>query len=172
MKLFTKTFLFFIGIIIIQTNLTFFTITNIIRKNNLEDAKKELTEESNVVYESYNAWKRSLWVDLITLRGDEKLKRMLLDSAGVKGRDRFLAYIKDSMLAGGIDCVVIKSTSHPHIELIPRDYSIFTLSDLEGLRNEKPHPYLRTALVGRTRTLRVAARREITASAIPSSRRR
>jgi len=147
MKLFTKTFLFFISIIIIQSNLAFFIITNIIKKNNEEDAKKELTEEAYIVYESYNAWKRSLWINLITLREDEQLKRILRD-LDVYSRKQLFSYIKENFLTGGIDCVVIRSTGYPHIELIPYDYSIFTLSDLESLNNVKSHPYLQTALLG------------------------
>lgn len=148
MKLFTKTFLFFISIIIIQSNLTFFIITNIIKKNNQEDAKKELTEEASFVYESFNAWKRNLWIDLIRLREDGRLKRMLLSLDGISTNKQLFSYIRETVLVGGIDCMVIKSTEYPVMELIPYDYSIYTLSDLKPLSNTKVHPYLQTALLG------------------------
>jgi signal transduction histidine kinase len=148
MKLFTKTFLFFISIIIIQSSLAFFIITNIIKKNNQEDAKKELTEEASFVYESFNAWKRSLWIDLIRLREDGRLKSMLLDPDVNSPTKQLFSYIRETVLAGGIDCMVIKSTVFPHVELIPYEYSIFTLSDLQSLRKIKDHPYLQTALIG------------------------
>jgi signal transduction histidine kinase len=149
MKLFTKTFLFFISIIIIQSNLAFFIITNIIKKNNQEDAQKELTEEASLVYESFNAWKRNLWIDLINLREDGRLKRMLLNLDGISSNKQLFSYLRETVLAGGIDCVAIKSTEYPLVELIPYDYSIYTLSDLAPLRNTKTHPYLQTALLGR-----------------------
>jgi signal transduction histidine kinase len=148
MKLFTKTFLFFISIIIIQSNLTFFIITNIIKKNNQEDAKKELTEEASFVYESFNAWKRSLWIDLIRLREDGRFKRMLLDLDSISTNKQLFSYIRETVLVGGIDCMVIRSTVSPHVELIPYEYSIFTFSDLQSLSNTKVHPYLQTALLG------------------------
>ncbi len=142
MKLFTKTFIFFISIIIIQSNLTFFIITNIIKKNNLQDAKRELENEATFVYESYNSWKRSIWIDLNTIRGDDQLKQILLNPDGFSFRRKLLSYIKENILESGVDCVFIKSTKYPHSELIPYDYSVFTLSDLEWLSNLKPHPYI------------------------------
>jgi signal transduction histidine kinase len=148
MKLFTKTFLFFISIIIIQSSLAFFIITNIIKKNNQEDAQKELTEEATLVYESFNAWKRNLWIDLIKLREDGRLKRMLLNLDGISSNKQLFSYLRETVLVGGIDCMVIKSTRYPLMELIPYDYSIYTLSDLTPLRNTKTHPYLQTALLG------------------------
>lgn len=148
MKLFTKTFIFFISIIIIQSNLTFFIITNIIKKNNLQDAKKELTEEATFVYESYNSWKRSLWISLNTIREDESLKQIMLSREGFSVRGRLLSYAKEHILSSGIDCVLLKSSFYPHLELIPYKYSIFTLSDLEGLTNLKTHPYIEIVFLG------------------------
>jgi PAS domain S-box-containing protein len=166
MKLFTKTFIFFISIIIIQSNLTFFIITNIIKKNNLQDAKKELTEEATFVYESYNSWKRSIWISLNAIREDESLKQILLSREGFSVRRRLLSYAKEHILSSGIDCVLIKSGSYPHLELIPYEYSIFTLSDLEELSNLKPHPYIEITFLGdvlsMVGTVRVTSRADIT----------
>jgi signal transduction histidine kinase len=148
MKLFTKTFIFFISIIIIQSNLTFFIITNIIKKNNLQDAKKELTDEASFLYESFNSWKRSIWINLIALREDDRLKEILLRHDSFSSRNRLLSYIKERVLLHGIDCVLIKSTVYPHVELIPYDYSVFTISDLKDLSNIKSHPYIEMAFLG------------------------
>jgi len=100
------------------------------------------------VYESFNAWKRNLWIDLIRLREDVRLKRMLLDLDGISKNKQLFSYIRETVLSGGIDCMVIKSTVYPHVELIPYEYSIFTISDLQSLSNTKSHPYLQTAFLG------------------------
>jgi len=153
MKLFNKTFIFFISIIILQASLTIFIITNIIKKNNLEDARKELSEEATVVYENYNSWKRSIWINLITLSNDEKLKNILQNYNSFSVRRKLVPYINENMLVSGIDCLVIKSTAHPHLEIIPKDYNILTLSDLKDLKNSKPHPYIQTAFLGHVLSL-------------------
>ena len=49
MKLFTKTLLFFIGVIAFQSILAIFLISNVTRRANLADARGELEEEASIV---------------------------------------------------------------------------------------------------------------------------
>jgi PAS domain S-box-containing protein len=147
MKLFTKTFFFFIFLIILQASLAIVIITNIIEKSNREDAQKELTEEAHAVYENYNAWKRSIWVALITLGNDNYLSAVLPGLSPFRaGRDLF-PYLKERVLTTGVDCLVLKSEHYPYLELVPGEFSMFTISDLKNLENVKPHPYLQTTVI-------------------------
>ena len=148
MKLFTKTFFFFICIIILQASLAIFIITNIIHKSNLEDAKKELTEEAHAVFESYNSWKRSMWIALVGLNSDESLAEMVQDLTPLQAGRELFPYLKEMVLATGIECLVIKGEGYPFVELIPREFSVLALNDVRNLSNKKSHPYLQTMVVG------------------------
>ena len=64
MKLFRKTLLFFIGVIVFQSTLTILLITNVARRANLADAQRELEDEASVLYDGFNSWKRQIWKSL------------------------------------------------------------------------------------------------------------
>jgi signal transduction histidine kinase len=147
MKLFTKTFFFFIFLIILQAGLAIVIITNIIEKSNREDAQKELAEEAHSVYENYNSWKRSIWVALITLGQDEYLSAVLPGLSPFRAERDLFPHLKEKVLTSGMDCLVLKSEHYPYLELVPGNFSKFTLSDLKGLDNVKPHPYLQTTVI-------------------------
>ena len=49
MKLYRKTVLFFIGVIVFQSLLTIALITSLTRRANLADAQKELEDEAGVL---------------------------------------------------------------------------------------------------------------------------
>ncbi len=68
MKLFSKTLLFFIGVIAFQSVLTILLITNVTRRANLADAQRELEDEATILYDGFNAWKRQIWISLIADR--------------------------------------------------------------------------------------------------------
>jgi signal transduction histidine kinase len=147
MKLFTKTFFFFIFLIILQASLAIVIITNIIEKSNREDARKELTEEAHAAYENYNSWKRSIWIALMSLGKDEHLAAVLPGLSPFRAESDLFPHLKEKVLTSGIDCLVLKSEEYPYLELVPREFSMFTISDLKDLDNVKPHPYLQTTMV-------------------------
>ena len=147
MKLFTKTFFFFIFLIVLQTGLAIVIITNIIEKSNREDAKKELAEEAHAVYENFNSWKRSIWIALVTMGSDDRLTSLLPGLSPFRAERDLFPHLKERLLSSGIDCLVLRSDVYPYLELVPGDLNIFTLSDLKGLENVKPHPYLQTTVI-------------------------
>ena len=76
MKLFSRTLLFFIGVVIFQSTLTIFLVTGVITRNNEADARAELEIEASAVYENYNSWVRTLWKTIIRINKDEKYKAL------------------------------------------------------------------------------------------------
>ncbi|MFI5369752.1 MAG: hypothetical protein ACHQ1F_12155, partial [Spirochaetia bacterium] len=73
MKLFRKTLLFFIGVIVFQSTLTILLITNVARRANLADAQRELEDEASVLYDGFNSWKRQIWKSLIDIGSEHGL---------------------------------------------------------------------------------------------------
>ena len=70
MRLFRKTLLFFIGVIVFQSALTIPLITNLIHRINVSEAQAELEAESGILYDSFNSWKRQIWISLIQIGRD------------------------------------------------------------------------------------------------------
>ena len=148
MRLFTKTFVFFISVIILQASLTIFIITDIIRRNDLEDAEKVLAEEAAVVNENYFSWKRIIWIDLIGLSREKKLKEILQSFDDPLSKAVFMQLMNEKVFVTGVDCLVVKSKGAPFLDIIPRSYNILTLKDVKELANQMPHPYIRTEFLG------------------------
>ncbi|MGQ9616816.1 MAG: ATP-binding protein [Spirochaetota bacterium] len=158
MKLFTKTFFFFMSIIILQSSLTVLFITNFIKKNNIEDAKKELANESMLVYENFNSWKRNIWMSLIHMRDDRVLRRRLENYESLISKSDIISYLHEKLPIYNFDYLVIKSNKYPYLEIIPSDRNIFTLPDLKNLRNYKDHPYIEVNFLGHVLTMTGTAR--------------
>jgi PAS domain S-box-containing protein len=157
-KLFTKTFFFFICLIMVQAALTGFIITDIVEKSNLEDARKELGETARSVYDNFTSWKTSMWIELVALSRDPELKEILADPGGREAADRLTAVLRERLLTSGIDLLVFKSSAAPFLRIIPRRYSTLSVDQVEGLSCGMPHPYLRLAVLGDTPALVGACR--------------
>ena len=98
MKLFTKTLLFFIGVIVFQSALTILLITNVTRRANLSDAQKELEDEAAILYDSFNSWKRQIWISLISIRNDRGLARQPFDERERSLREKRLSTKVDALI--------------------------------------------------------------------------
>jgi len=144
-KLFTKTLFFFIALIIFQAVLTLTIITNIVRKNNMEDAKEELTNEAAMVYEGYNSWKRNIWKKLISLKNDT----MVVDAVRYytpSTRPFLVSALHSKFVRSGIDYIVVKEGGKAP-EVIPLTLNTITLSDVKNLVNTLPHPYIQVTKI-------------------------
>ncbi len=150
MKLFTKTLLFFIGVIAFQSILAIFLISNVTRRANLADARGELEEEASILYDSFNSWKRQIWVSLIGITNDERLARMLTASHGRPPEDDFTGALKEFLFVSKIDCLILGDPLRGTREIIPVAYSTFEMADLRSLTNSKLHPYIELRFVGET----------------------
>jgi len=148
MKLFTKTLLFFISVIIFQSSLTTFLITNITKRSNLEDAIKELKNETTIVFDNYNSWKRGIWKALIEIQQDQQIVDILQNYRDAPFQKTLTGYLKDILLVSGIDIFVLKNSSHAETEIISITYNNFSLSELQELGNRKTHPYIEFRLLG------------------------
>lgn len=148
MKLFSKTLLCFISVIIFQSSLTIFFITNLTKRSNLEDARKELRAETAIVLENYHSWKRGLWKSLNEMQHDQPLVEILRDYRGLSFRKTIAGYLKDILHISGGDIFVLRNSAHAETDIIPMTYNYFSLADLQTLENNRPHPYLELRRIG------------------------
>ena len=142
MKLFTKTVIFFISVIIFQSGLTTFFITNITKRSNLEDALKELNNETVSVLDNYHSWKRRMWKTLIDIQQDQQIKAMLQPVRQEAFTPPLPSYLKEKLVVSGIDIFVLKHSLHTEVDIISITYNNLALSDLQELERQKPHPYI------------------------------
>ncbi len=130
MRLFRKTLLFFVGVIVFQAALTIPIITNLINRINHSEAQQELTDESAILYDSFNSWKRQVWISLIGI---------------TRAADGPLA-LRELLLSTKVDLIIVKrqGTVASMAQTLPGS---LLMSDLEGLANVKSHPYLELSLI-------------------------
>ena len=147
MKLFKKTLLFFIGIIAFQSVLTGLLITNVTRRANLDDARGELTAEASIIYDSFNSWKRQMWVSLIGIRNDPGLARLLLVYRGRLPLEEYTVSLKEFLFVSKIDYLILNDPQSTAFEIVPVGYGTFSAADLGVLSNSRPDPYLELRLI-------------------------
>ncbi len=141
MKLFRKTLLFFVGVIAFQSALTILLITNVIRRINLADARRELAGESAVLYDGFNSWKRRIWKSLIETAAGAPVRQDPDD------RTRSL---KELLLASKVDAILLLEAEDAGgrvSALVQTSPGALVLSDLQELANEKAHPYIELRVI-------------------------
>jgi signal transduction histidine kinase len=139
MKLFRKTLLFFIGVIVFQSALTILLITNVARRANLADAQRELEDEASVLYDGFNSWKRQIWKSLIDIANEHELP-----GQGTDERERSL---KELLLVAKVDALAMKSAQGFISDVVQTSPGTLVMSDLQSLTNNKAHPYIELASV-------------------------
>ena len=142
MKLFRKTFLFFIGVIVFQAALTILLVTNVTRRANLADARKELEDEASILYDGFNGWKRQIWKSLIDIANDRQIA-----AQDPVDQDRSL---KDLLLTTKVDTLALKNARGSVSDLVQISPGILVISDVQGLVNNREHPYIELARISGT----------------------
>ncbi len=133
MRLFRKTLLFFIGVIFFQAALTIPLITNLIHRINVSEAQTELEGESGILFDSFNSWKRQIWISLIQIGQGNAL--------------RAARSLRELLLTTKVDAIVMKDRRGGISAMVQGAPGTFTMTDLEGLANVKEHPYLEMSLI-------------------------
>jgi len=141
MKIFTKTLLFFISLILLEAVLSISIITNIVEKNYVDNARNELGIEAAIVYENYNSWKRNIWKKLIFLKEDEVILR------GVRNYSPFakrviMGHLYSTFIRSGIDYVVMRDTEKDLYNILSLGLSTLSLSDVSDFKSSRLHPYI------------------------------
>ncbi len=142
MKLFKRTLYIFISLIIFQSGFTILLITNIIKKSNTEDLRSELENESAIIYNSFNSWKRSIWNSLIDLKNDKKLKVLLSKANRINFHETVVKYLAKKFSNAGFDSFVIKGNKIVDFYLMPLKYRYSNIGALREIVNKKNHPYI------------------------------
>ena len=133
MRLFRKSLLFFIGVILFQSALTIPLITNLVNRINFSEAQGELENESGVLFDSFNSWKRQIWISLIQI--------------GRQSPAPFSRSFRELLLSTKVDAIVMKDPGGRISALVQGVPGTFTMTDLDGLANVKAHPYLELSLI-------------------------
>ncbi len=138
MKLFTKMLLGFIGAVIVQSSLTIGLLTNMTRRDNYENALKELKAETQMVRENYMAWKRNLWKLLIDIH----------QSPPSADWQALTADWQHAAKGAGIDVILLRFAGEERAEMLPISVNHFSPQQLAALKNRKPHPYMELRFIG------------------------
>ncbi|HTP57615.1 MAG TPA: HAMP domain-containing protein, partial [Spirochaetia bacterium] len=133
MRLFRKSLLFFIGVILFQSALTIPLITNLVNRINFSEAQAELENESGILFDSFNSWKRQIWISLIEIGRQ---------SAPPSSRS-----FRELLLSTKVDAIVTKDAGGRVSALIQGLPGTFAMTDLDSLANVKTHPYLEFSLI-------------------------
>jgi len=133
MRLFRKTLLFFIGVIVFQSALTIPLITNLIHRINVSEAQAELEAESGILYDSFNSWKRQIWISLIEI--------------GRSGVGHSTRSLREMLLSTKVEAIVVKDSKGRVSGMVQGAPGTFTMTDLEGLANMKEYPHLELSLI-------------------------
>ncbi len=147
MKLFTKTLLFFVGVIAVQAVLCFILVTNVTRRTDLADAGRELEGEASILAEGFYSWKRQIWISLIGITNDKRLGAMLAASHGRPTQEVLTGALKGFVFTSKVDVMVVVDPRARILDVIPVTYNTFNMADLWGLKNEKYQPYLELRLI-------------------------
>ena len=148
MKLFTKTLLFFVGVIAVQAVLSVLLVTNVTRRADRADASRELEGEATILADSFNSWKRQIWISLIGITNDQRLGALLVASRGLPTQEVLTGALKGLVFVSKVDLLVVGGTRAHSLDLIPVTYNTFELSDLQVLANVKNQPYLELRVIG------------------------
>jgi len=134
MKLFTKSVLFISVLIVFQASLTGLFVSNIIRNNNLDDARTELRREADFINHNFFSWKRHLWKQLIRIRTH-------VEDTGARTLEG--ASLSHFLTATSVDAVIVKSGGTAYsIEAISTSPD-FRLPPVDNLTVLYDHPYIR-----------------------------
>jgi len=147
MKLFTKTLLFFVGVIAVQAVLSVLLVTNVTRRADLAEAGLELEGEATILADSFNSWKRQIWISLIGFTKDQRLGALLAASRGRPTQEALMGALKGYVFISKVDLLVVGDSRAHLLDLIPVTYNTFELEDFARLSNDKGHPYLELRLI-------------------------
>ncbi|MCD6395985.1 MAG: hypothetical protein J7L71_00460, partial [Spirochaetaceae bacterium] len=149
MKLFSKSLLFFIGVVFFQGTLTLFLITGIITRTNAVDARIELEKEAGVVYENYNSWVRSLWKTTIKIAEDEDIKSNIGAGYGLASEFNLEKRLEEILISSGMESIILRTPSGLYNYINPSGAVYFSLIDLNRLKSIKNHPYVELTEINR-----------------------
>lgn len=142
MKLFVRTLLFFIGIVIIQSTLIIFLVTGIVTKNNESDARLELKIEANTVYENYNSWVQILWKTIISISKDEKFRNSIDDFQNISTNDIFQNWFDEILLISEMDFIILRNNNGINFEYSSFGNGFIPFNKLGVLKSTRNHPCL------------------------------
>jgi signal transduction histidine kinase len=146
MKLFTKTLLFFVGVIAFQLVLALVLVTNVTRRVDFSEAQRELEGEAAVLSDSFNSWKRQIWISLIGIRNSRGFARALSSSQGHLPDDALTGALRD-LFVSKVDALVLADPGTHALDVVSVTYNTLDIADLRGLVNRKDQPYLELTVI-------------------------
>ena len=147
MKLFTKTLLFFVGVLAVQAVLCVLLVTNVTHRADLADAGLELEGEASILADGFYSWKRQIWISLIGITNDKRLGTLLAASHGRPTQEVLTGALKGFVFTSKVDVMVVLDSRAGVLDVIPVTYNTFNMADLWELSNSKDQPYLELRLI-------------------------
>jgi PAS domain S-box-containing protein len=151
MKLSTKSWMFFISVIVFQAILTVSFLSYYLHKLNKEEALKEIKEEGKLVSDNYYSWKRHIWKNLVTIKNNPSWNKFIGDFSH-KNSDlnqkidlqKVLNNIIEISNVSRLDYIVVRLNQITLQQQInpATKFSTELLSHFEKLTVEKQHPYI------------------------------
>ena len=139
MRLFQKTLLLFITIIILLSVSTTVFITRAINTNQSVDASRELAREASAVYDNFNHWKLLLWRHINLLAEENPA----LEQGPPDSLDNDLVMaVRQAASRSGVDYAVLRRVSDGRQLLVPIESTDRPFLDTQAFRNHKDHPYI------------------------------
>ncbi|MCF7928388.1 MAG: HAMP domain-containing protein [Spirochaetales bacterium] len=111
MKLFYKTFLSFLVLILFQAIGTVVLVSNIVERNNQEDARIELKQDAVFSQEIINGWKRSMWKTMISIQQNKAIAGLIEADAGYMFSEKALEAVQQGVFTSGFDYFLVSRGS-------------------------------------------------------------
>lgn len=145
MRLFQRTLLSFIGIILLQGVFTIFFVGYRIRKDQTQEIWRELGDESHKVFDNLNSWKRLLWKNTIELQESSALQSMLAREYTISLSSELAHFLEQTVQASGADFLLIRRG--PFSKYFVVDRTQLSLPDETYFNNDRGHPYIDTVVI-------------------------
>ena len=147
MKLFQRTLLSFVGIIMLQGALTIILVTDSIGNAQSVDAWRELRNEAVTVYDNVNAWKRLLWKGSVEFQDDGELKALVASQTRIAFDPRLDAYLRAAAEKTGADFLIARSGYSRFSSVTVLSEKRLAVPGADNFVNRKEHPYIDTLLM-------------------------
>ncbi len=112
-------------------------MTNVTRRADLAEAGQELEGEATILADSFNSWKRQIWISLIGITKDQRLGALLAASRGRPTQEALMGALKGFVFISKVDLLAVGDSRAHLLDLIPVTYNTFELARPEGAVQHK-----------------------------------
>ncbi len=145
MRLFQRTLLSFAGVIVVEAGLASFAIAAVVGTMQTKDAAREIGDEAQGAFESFNSWKLAFWKRINELAEDEELHDAIVDATSSPADDRrVIADLRErlSMAGAGAGAALLVDGQRGLSRLLVFDPAEQKIPENWRFAVRKTHPYI------------------------------